>query len=241
MRKLDPKQLLLIEDDLTIAELLAYNLRSAGYDVLQESDGQSGLGAALSYDIDLAIIDVMLPILDGLSVAEEIARRKPDVPIIILTALTEHETMLRGYATGADDFVVKPFDLDEFLARVAARLRRAAGPADEHPGAIVSIDGLILDADAHVLRSSAGEVFLKPKEHDLLELLLSAPGRLFRREEITQRVWQQQYSASSRTLDVHVRHLRAKLDDVSAPIRIENVRGVGYRVIGTAQPSDESR
>lgn len=228
-------QLLLVEDDPTIAELLAYNLRDAGYEVLRESDGQSGLGAALSYDIDLAIVDVMLPVLDGLSVAEELSRRKPDVPIIILTALTEHGAMLRGYAAGIDDFVVKPFDLDDLLARIAARLRRSGAPLTlpEH----VAIGGLTLDRDAHIAHSPTGEVFLKPKEHELLALLLSTPGRLFRREEITQAVWHQSYVPGTRTLDVHVRHLRVKLEDISAPARIENVRGVGYRLVPSTEVS----
>lgn len=229
MIALDTKRLLLIEDDPTIAELLAYNLRQVGYEVLQERDGRAGLIAALSYDVDLVLLDLMLPELDGLSVSREIARQRPGVPIIMLTALAERDTMLSGFESGADDYVVKPFDLDELLARIAARLRRAPGPAasDDAP---VELSGVTLDGDTHVLRTAVGEVPLGPKEHDLLAMLLSRPGHLFRREEITHRVWLQRYSPASRTLDVHVRHLRAKLDAVHAPIRIENVRGVGYRI-----------
>lgn len=229
MRTLDKKRLLLIEDDQTIAELLAYNLRQAGYEVLQESDGRAGLGTALACEIDLALIDLMLPELDGMEVSKEVARKKPGVPIIMLTATTERASMLQGFESGADDYVTKPFDLDELLARIAARLRRSAvSSADATSPA--SLIGLTLEADTHLLRSATGSVFLKPKEYELLGFLLSEPGHLFRREEIAQRVWHQRYLASSRTIDVHIRHLRAKLESISAEVGIFNVRGVGYRI-----------
>lgn len=228
MRTLDQKRLLLIEDDQTISELLAYNLRKAGYEVLAERDGQAGLNAALSRDIDLALVDVMLPGLNGMAVSREIARLKPSVPIIMLTARGERESVIEGFRSGADDYVVKPFDLDELLARIAVRLRRAEPHPEVTPGTS-SLTGISLDEDTHMLRTASGEVFLKPKEHDLLALLLSQPGHLFRREEITHRVWQQRYLSESRTLDVHIRHVRAKLEAINAPIVIQNVRGVGYR------------
>jgi len=227
--ELDSKRLLLIEDDPTIAELLAYNLRHAGYEVMQRRDGQAGLEAALGCSVDLVLIDLMLPELDGMAVCREIARKKPGLPMIMLTALTERETMLRGFESGADDYITKPFDLDEVLARIAATLRRSH-PMSE-TASTMTCAGLCLDSDAHTLRADGGEVSLKPKEHDLLELLLSRPGHLFRREEITNRVWHQQYSPASRTLDVHIRHVRAKLASIAAPVGIDNVRGVGYRAV----------
>ena len=231
---MDPKQLLLIEDDQTIAELLAYNLRHAGYDVLCETDGRAGLTAALSCDIDLVILDLMIPEIDGMAVSAELAHRKPDLPIIMLTARTGREDMLEGFAAGADDYITKPFDLDELLARVAARLRRTSPPSRaESP---VRIEGLRLDSDTHMLNASGGEVFLKPKEFELLQLLLSNPGHLFRREEITRGVWHQQYTSTSRTLDVHVRNVRAKLDQIHSPVTIQNVRGVGYRITSVTRP-----
>ncbi|MDZ4169693.1 MAG: response regulator transcription factor [Coriobacteriia bacterium] len=226
---MDAKRLLLIEDDPTIAELLAYNLRQAGYEVRLESDGRNGLLSALSGEVDLVLVDLMLPELDGMTVSCEISRVKPDVPIIVVTARTEREIMLEGFNSGADDFVTKPFDLDELLARIAARLRRSDTSSGRIEGA-VSVVGMRLDPDSHVLATTAGEVFLKPKEYGLLELLVSQPGHLFRREEITRRVWHQGYSSASRTLDVHVRHVRAKLEQVRAPVTIQNVRGVGYRL-----------
>lgn len=225
----EAKRLLLIEDDQTIADLLAYNLQQAGYDVLREIDGTTGLETALSSDVDLVLIDVMLPGLDGLTVSREIARAKPELPLIVITARTEREMMLEGFESGADDFITKPFDLDELLARIAARLRRAASAAGRH-GGTVSLSGVVLEPDTHTVKSGGRDVFLKPKEYDLLALFASQPGHLFRREEITRRVWQHEYTSTSRTLDVHVRHLRAKLEQIDAPITIQNVRGVGYRI-----------
>lgn len=229
VRDVDAKRLLLVEDDQTIAELLAYNLRQAGYQVLLESDGRSGLRSALAHDVDLVLVDLMLPEVDGMTVSREIARAKPDLPIIVVTARTERTTMLEGFESGADDFITKPFDLDELLARVAARLRRTTPPAARVEN-VVSVEGLRLDADTHIVTTPGGDVFLKPKEYDLLELLISRPGHLFRREDITRRVWHHEYTSTSRTLDVHVRNVRAKLEGVDAPVTIQNVRGVGYRI-----------
>jgi len=229
-----PKRILLVEDDRTISDLIAYNLRRAGYEVLQEHNGRDGLQAALSQGVDLVLMDLMLPVLDGLSATREITRRRPQLPVIILTARSEHETMLKGFELGADDYITKPFDLDLLLARIQARLRRAP---TETPFAGVSVDGgemsigaLVLDRDAHVVRAEGGRVALNPKEHDLLELLLSRPGHLFPREEIVERVWHQRYTPASRTLDVHIRRLRAKLEAIGAAAELQTVRGVGYRL-----------
>lgn len=224
-----PKRLVLIEDDPTIAELLAYNLRQAGYDVLLAADGKTGLELGLDADVDLALVDLMLPELDGMTVSRQLSARRPHLPIIMLTARTERQTVLEGFESGADDYMVKPFDLDELLARIAVRLRRAA-PRSAERSARLEIEGLALDRDTHFLHTPDGTVFLKPKEYDLLELFLSQPGRLFSRDEIARRVWQQQFHSTSRTLDVHVRQLRVKLESVSAPVGIWNVRGVGYRL-----------
>ena len=228
----ESKCILLVEDDPTISDLLAYNLKRAGYEVLQEGNGRAGLEAALTHQVDLVLMDLMLPGLDGITAAKEIARRKPGVPIIMLTARGERETMLEGFGAGADDYVTKPFDLDVLLARIAARLRRtpAGDVASGAAAAPVVIEDLTLDSDAHEVRTSQGKVALNPKEHDLLALLLSQPGHLFPREEIVQKVWHQRYSPASRTLDVHVRHVRSKLEQIEAQITILAVRGVGYRL-----------
>jgi len=223
--------ILLVEDDATISELLAYNLRRAGYNVLCEMNGRAGLQAALAGDLALVLLDLMLPGLDGLTVSREIKRRRPDLPVIMLTARDERETMLEGFAAGADDYVTKPFDLDVLLARIQARLRRADPRDTAEPSAPAAGVPDILDRDAHALLGRRGTLGLKPKEFELLELLLSAPGRLFPREEIVTRVWRQRYLPGSRSLDVHVRRLRDKLAALETGVAIETVRGVGYRLV----------
>jgi DNA-binding response OmpR family regulator len=227
-------RILLVEDDPTISDLVAYNLRRAGYEVLQERNGRAGLQTALSHSVDLVLMDLMLPGLDGMTATKEIVRRKPSLPVIMLTARSERETMLEGFDLGADDYITKPFDLDVLLARIQARLRRApagiavtSGTAD---GGTISTGDLVLDRDAHTIRTPNGEAALNPKEYDLLELLVSRPGHLFPREEIVERVWQHRYLPASRSLDVHVRRLRAKLEQVEAEVSLQTVRGVGYRL-----------
>jgi DNA-binding response OmpR family regulator len=227
------KCILLVEDDATISDLVAYNLRRAGYDVVQEHNGRTGLEAALTQRVDLVLMDLMLPGLDGMAASREIVRRKPALPIIMLTARGERETMLEGFELGADDYIVKPFDIDLLLARIQARLRRSpsgiAAPEVNNGGNLATGD-LVLDRDAHVIKTPLGEVSLNPKEHDLLELLLSRPGHLFPREEIVERVWHQRYLPASRSLDVHVRRLRTKLAQIGARVELQTVRSVGYRL-----------
>jgi DNA-binding response OmpR family regulator len=246
MAESEKKRILLVEDDATISDLVAYNLRRAGYEVLQEHNGRAGLETALTQSMDLVLMDLMLPGLDGMAVTREIVRRKPSLPVIMLTARSERETVLEGFDLGADDYITKPFDLDVLLARIQARLRRApggiavaTGPADASaavpgqtgsPGGLLSTGDLTLDRDAHSVSGPKGTVDLNPKEHDLLELLVSRPGRLFPREEIVERVWHQRYSPASRSLDVHIRRLRAKLDEIGAKVELQTVRGVGYRL-----------
>ena len=238
MAEPDKKRILLVEDDPTISDLVAYNLRRAGYDVVQEHNGRAGLQSALTQSVDLVLMDLMLPGLDGMAASREIVRRKPALPIIMLTARSERETILEGFELGADDYIAKPFDLDVLLARIQARLRRApagiAVSAGTPRGAMVSgnlgTGDLTIDHDAHTARGPRGEVALNPKEHDLLALLVSQPGHLFPREEIVERVWHQHYAPASRSLDVHVRRLRTKLEQVGAGVELQTVRSVGYRL-----------
>lgn len=227
------KRILLVEDDQTISDLLAYNLRRAGYDVLQEQNGRNGLQAALSKSIDLVLMDLMLPGLDGITASKEIIRRKPNMPIIMLTARSEKETVLEGFESGADDYITKPFDLEVLLARIQARLRRTPEGISLQVDSRTDTMGtanLELDRNAHAIRTPRGSVALNPKEYDLLELLLSRPGHLFPREEIIERIWHHRYLPSSRTLDVHIRRLRAKLEEIQAEVTLQTVRGVGYRL-----------
>ncbi len=221
--------ILVVEDDVTLRELLAYALRRAGFVVFSEDAGDGGLKRAMGPEVDLVLLDVMLPGRDGISVARSLKEKRPTLPVIMLTALSDKDVVLGGFRAGADDFVTKPFDMDELLARIRARL--PATTSGNGPGPVVHVGGLELDSSARVLRSPRGEVSLRPKEHALLSLFLSAPGHLFLREEIVERVWGHRYLPSSRTLDVHVAWLREKMAllQESGPT-IQTVRGVGYRL-----------
>jgi DNA-binding response OmpR family regulator len=229
----DKGLILLVEDDQTISNLLAFNLRRAGYRVIQEFSGRAGLDTALSQPIDLVLMDVMLPGLDGISASRGLLRSKPHVQVIMLTAVVDRERLLEGFEAGAVDYVTKPFDLDVLMARIAASLRRLpVNPvvALVEKTAPAVLGETVVDSDARTLRRGSTEVSLTPNEYALLELLLSQPGHLFRREEITERVWHHHYLSSSRTLDVHMRRLRQKLHAVKADVTVHVVRGVGYRV-----------
>lgn len=226
---------LIIEDDPTISDLVAYNLRRAGMNVRQEHTGRAGLESALAADVDLVLLDLMLPGMNGITVCKELRRLRPEVPIVMLTARTERDMVLEGFLSGADDYVTKPFDMDVLLARIKARLRKQESRICTSGSSIIAD---LVDRDRHVLRTSKGEAGLKPKEFALLDLLASDPGHLFPRAEIVERVWHHRYLPGSRTLDVHVRRLREKLETVEAPVTIETVRGVGYRLVA-ANESEE--
>jgi two-component system, OmpR family, alkaline phosphatase synthesis response regulator PhoP len=230
----DRPVVLVVEDDPTISDLLSYNLRRAGYEVQQESNGRAGLRAGLAPAVDLVLMDLMLPGLDGLTASRELKRRRPGLPLIMLTALGERDDTLKGFGAGADDYVTKPFDMDVLLARIQARLRPGAA---DRPRAVPAVSEAVLpvditlDPDARQVCGERGRAALNRKEYDLLELLLGSPGHLFPREEIVERVWMHRYLPGSRTLDVHIRRLRKKLDEVSSLVAIETVRGMGYRVV----------
>lgn len=235
---------LVVEDDPTLADLLSYNLERAGYRVLQERTGRSGLETAVNGQstVDLVLMDLMLPGLDGMAAGREIRRRRPYLPIIVLTARTERETLLESFAAGADDYVTKPFDVDELLARIEARIRNRREDAQSAPATspdALEVGGVTLDPNSHVLRTASGRVTLRPKEYGLLTLLASSPGHLFPRREIVERVWHQTYLPGSRSLDVHIRRLRKCLHDLQADVCLETVRGVGYRLLVPDDPGTE--
>src|SRR5660398_177661 len=206
---------LVVEDDPTISDLLSYNLERAGYSVLQEGTGRGALERSMDphLAVDLILMDLMLPGLDGMAASREIRRRRPQLPIIMLTARAERETLLEGFAAGADDYITKPFDVDELLARIGARIknrrdRKESSPAT--PSDAVEAGTVRLDPNTHKLRTALGEVTLSPKEHDLFALLASFPGHLFPRKEIVDGVWHHTYLPGSRTMAVHIRRLRAR-------------------------------
>ena len=222
--------ILIVEDDPTVRETLALNLRAEGYEVAAAEDGEAGLKAARDGSHDLVVLDVMLPRLDGLTVCR-ILRRESDVPIILLTARGTEADKIIGLETGADDYIVKPFSLGEFLARVRAALRRGRGPRDVS-AELVSGD-LRLNLVARRVYRGSQEILLAPREFDLLAMLLRNRGAVLTRELLLARVWGEGFEGDTRTVDVHIRWLRQKIEvDPSEPQRIATVRGVGYRFEG---------
>jgi DNA-binding response OmpR family regulator len=221
--------ILVVEDDATVRETLALNLRSEGYEVVEAEDGEEALSRAREEGPDLIVLDVMLPKLDGLTVCR-ILRRESRVPIIILTARGTETDKIVGLETGADDYIVKPFSLGEFLARVRAALRR--GVAEPPKGELISED-LRLDLISRKVKLGESEIQLTPREFDLLATLMHHPGAVLTRDLLLTRVWGDDYLGDARTVDVHIRWLRQKIEeDPSHPQRIVTLRGVGYRFEG---------
>lgn len=222
-------RILLVDDEATLRETLQYALGKEGYDVVTSADGLEALRMAREEEPDLIILDLMLPELDGLSVCRAI-RKEQDTPIIMLTARTGEMDRIVGLESGADDYVVKPFSLGELLARVRAVLRRA--PQARRQDVLESGD-LRLDLIARRVTLAGRELPLTPKEFDLLAALMQNAGIVLSRDLLLTKVWGYDYLGDSRTVDVHIRWLREKIEtDPSNPERIQTVRGVGYRFEG---------
>jgi two-component system, OmpR family, response regulator MtrA len=221
------EHVLLVEDDRSIRETTSLGLRAAGFRVTSAADGREGLAEFRSRPYDLVVLDIMLPELDGLQVCREI-RRSSAVPIVILSARSDTTDVVVGLELGADDYVTKPFQMAELVARVRAALRRAAG-TPEAPRIVVG--DLDIDVAGFRLHKSGIEISLTATEFRLLLELASRPGQVFTRELLLEQVWGYDYLGDSRLVDVAVQRLRAKVeDDPSHPRRISTVRGVGYRL-----------
>ncbi len=222
-------RILIVEDEPSLLETLALNLRSGGYDVVTASDGATALEVARSAAPDLVILDLMLPELDGLTVCRSL-RQASDVPILILTARTGELDKIIGLESGADDYLTKPFSLGELQARIRALLRRA-GPrrlSDE-----LRSGDLTLNLVSRRAYLGDRELVLSPKEFSLLAELVRHQGAVLSRDLLLTRVWGYDYYGDSRTVDVHVRWLREKIEpNPSQPTRITTVRGIGYRFEG---------
>lgn len=225
--------ILIVEDEANVRETLALNLRAEGYQVATAADGEVGLATAREQEFDLIVLDVMLPGLDGLSVCRLI-RKESNVPILILTARGTEVDKIVGLESGADDYIVKPFGLGEFLARVRAALRRASTPSTVLAARDrLEAGDLSLDLIARRTYRDGHELKLTHKEFDLLAELMRNTGAVLSRDLLLQKVWGYEYVGDSRTVDVHVRWLREKIEaDPSQPARITTVRGVGYRFEG---------
>lgn len=225
-------QILVVDDEASIRELLTFNLKKNGYEVTAAADGREALAKAVG--MDLVLLDIMLPEVDGLEVCRRLKAdpQTSGIPIIMLTAKAEEIDRVLGLELGADDYVVKPFSMRELLARVKAVLRRSAKDSQNEKGReeTLTIGGLRLDFSSYQAWLHDEPIALTPKEYELLKLLVTNPGRAFSRDELLERIWGYEYYGDTRTVDVHIRHLRAKLkDDENISKAIETVRGIGYR------------
>jgi DNA-binding response OmpR family regulator len=232
------EKILVVEDEPTLQETLAYNLTRQGYAVETASDGQAALDKARQSQPDLIVLDIMLPVLDGFEVCR-VLRQEMNTPILMLTARDDEIDRVIGLELGADDYITKPFSMREFLARVKAQLRRVRLIREEidtetaHPRETLNCGNLTLDLTRREVLLDNQPVAVKPKEFDLLLFLARHRGQVLTRELILERVWGWEFSGGSRTVDVHVRWLREKIEKNPAlPERIVTVRGAGYRFEG---------
>ena len=219
---------LIVEDDKNISDLLQMYLEKEGYAVTTAADGGQGLAKFRTIQPDLVLLDLMMPVMDGWSVCKAI-RSESQTPIIMLTAKGETDDKVAGLKSGADDYITKPFEMKEVLARIEAVLRRADRPTSEKDVRRLSFDRLTIDMDAFELTVDGRKVDTPPKEMELLFYLASSPNRVYTRNQLLDEVWGFDYFGDSRTVDVHVKRLREKLEGVSQQWCLKTVWGVGYK------------
>ncbi len=227
--------ILVVDDEIALRETISFQLTKQGYNVLAAADGESALEQARNNHPDLILLDIMLPKLDGFEVCK-ILRQEMITPILMLTALDDEIDRVVGLEVGADDYLIKPFSMRELLARVKALLRRvsllredATKVIPEKPD-LMQFGDLLIDADRHIVLIREQNIDLKPKEYQLLLYLVKHPGRVFSRELLLEEIWGWQYTGDSRTVDVHIRWLREKIEeDPSHPKHLITIRSAGYR------------
>jgi len=225
-------KILIVEDDRNLLDTLQYNLRQESYEVVTAVDGAEALDIARREKPDLIILDIMLPKLSGFDVCR-ILRKEMSVPVMMLTARAEEVDKIVGLEIGADDYMTKPFSLRELLARVRALLRRAK-VAEAQPETVLTplkIDNLEIDTARHQVSKGASILELTPKEFDLLTFLARNKGLVFSRDQLLEKVWGYDFAGDTRTVDVHIRWLRGKIEDnPNQPKLLRTVRGVGYKL-----------
>lgn len=220
--------LLVVEDDPRVADFLARGLRAEGYLITVARTGPEGLELGRSQPFDLIVLDLMLPGLSGLEVCQELRARQVLTPILMLTALDTTEDKIKGLRLGADDYLIKPFDVDELLARIEALIRRNRGFTADSKQLVVG--DLVFDRETLTVRRGEHPIELTAKELALLELLMSAPGKVFSRERILNRVWGYAEDPLTNVVDVYIRRLRGKIDDGHTLPLIKTLRGIGYKL-----------
>ena len=222
------KKVLIVEDDGNIAELLHLYLEKEGFETQVAGDGGKGVELFRSFQPDLVLLDIMLPVMDGWAVLKKI-REHDKTPVIMLTAKGETNDKVQGLKQGADDYLTKPFEMKELLARVEAVLRRAGGEEEKVKPRRLVFDKLVIDLDSFELIVDGKRIETPPKEMELLYHLASSPNRVFTRNQLLDEVWGFDYFGDSRTVDVHVKRLREKLEGVSDKWSLKTVWGVGYK------------
>ena len=219
---------LVIEDDRNIAELLQMYLEKEGYNVTLAFDGGQGMSKFRSIQPDLVLLDVMMPVMDGWNVCRSI-RSESDTPVIMLTAKSETSDKVTGLKSGADDYITKPFEMREVLARIEAVLRRSDRSAPEPKLRRLVFDRLVIDQEAFALFVDGKRFDMPPREMNLLYFLASNPNRVYTRNQLLDEIWGFDYFGDSRTVDVHIKRLREKMDGVSDRWGLKTIWGVGYK------------
>lgn len=229
-------KILIIDDEPHIVELIRYNLEGAGFETFQAYNGNQGLALAQTEVPDLVLLDLMLPGIDGLEVCRQLRsdERLKSIPIIMLTAKSAEMDKILGLELGADDYITKPFSVRELIARVKALLRRTN--LYEGPQIIQRFGDVEIDREKHEVKKQGKRVELTLKEFELLEILMDNSDKVLARDILLEKIWGYEYVGETRTVDVHIRHLRRKLEeDDKNPRYIETVRGIGYRFNGSPE------
>nr|WP_209067256.1 response regulator transcription factor [Arthrobacter pigmenti] len=220
-------KLLVVDDEPNIRELLSTSLRFAGFDVVAAANGRDALAAAETHNPDLAVLDVMLPDMDGFTVTRRLRAAGRHFPVVFLTARDDTDDKVTGLTVGGDDYVTKPFSLDEVVARIRAVLRRTQ-PLDDD-GAVIRVDDLELDDDAHEVRRGGEVIDLSPTEFKLLRYLMMNPNRVLSKAQILDHVWEYDFNGDASIVESYISYLRRKIDkNPDAPALIQTKRGVGY-------------
>lgn len=220
------KQILVVDDDRNIRQLVGLCLRAEGFHVLEAGDGSEAAEIVEKQQVHLAVIDIMMPNMDGFDLCQKLHTNYPDIPVIMLTAKDALADKARGFEVGTDDYITKPFEPQELVFRIRALLRRSNQSSEVK----IKIGNITIDQKSYGITIGNRERMIPVKEFELLYQLASYPGRIFTREELLERIWQRDYDGSDRTIDVHIKRLRDHFDEEKDGIRITTVRGVGYKL-----------
>ena len=230
------RTVLVVDDEPSIVTLLKFNLEQAGYNVLTAEDGRKGLDTALKEKPDLIVLDLMLPGMDGMDVCKTLRQEKVNTPILMLTAKDDEFDKILGLELGADDYLTKPFSPREVVARVKAILRRSQFEDVEQSEQVIKIGDLEIQLERYDVYFKGEQLVLTPKEFELLLYLANHRGKVLSRDQLLNGVWDFQYDGDTRIVDVHISHLREKIEsDTKKPIYIRTIRGFGYKLEGPAE------